>query len=333
CSGGSARLFEYDPESDQWRDHGSVVAALRSAGRHRQGEGQVKIHSRIVQAGDGWLYFASSDEEGEREDGSALPRWGSHLWRVDPATGKWQHLLSAPEALIAVAGVGRHVYALGYWGHVLYQYDTLTGATRRREIGSVGGHASRNLIADARGHVFAPRVRRDARGAVTASLVELDIELRELAATPLEGYFSAASPETHHGISALAYARDGRIAFLTSRGLLHALDPPAPGAPRSALRVRSLGWVHPSGEAYTAALFSLGDARHLAAISARQGGYDWVVLDLHTRAAVPFPLATGTLKDVLLFGSITRDNRGRAYAVGWHGAERGKLPLVLQIEP
>jgi len=142
CNGGSARPYEFDPQNDLWRDHGSVTDQLKATGAYRQGEGQIKIHSRIVPAGDGRLNFVSADEESEKADGSVLPRWDSHLWCIDPESGKWQHLMAAPEGLIAVAGVGRYVYALGYWNHVLYQYDTLTGATTRREIGSVGGHIS-----------------------------------------------------------------------------------------------------------------------------------------------------------------------------------------------
>ncbi len=331
--GGSARLYQFDPDGDTWRDHGSVTDQLKAMGRHRPGEGQVKIHSRIVAAADGLLYFASSDEEGEKEDGSAPPRWGGHLWRIDPTSGKWQHLLAAPEALIAVAGVGRYVYALGYWDHVLYQYDTLIGTTKRKLIGSVGGHISRNLVADARGHVFVPRVRRAANGALSAALVELDSELREIAATPLDAYLGKGAPEGNHGITGLAYIRDGRILFLTARGFLYSLAPPDPKAPGQARKVRGLGWIHPKGEAYAASLFSLGDSASIAAISAGQRGYEWVVMDLSTGVAAAHPIDAQGLKEVLLYGSISRDNRGRAYAVGWHAIARGKGPLVLQIEP
>jgi hypothetical protein len=67
------------------------------------------------------------DESGENSDGSRLPDSGGHLWRIGPS-GRWEHLAVAREALIAVAGGGRFVYALGYFNHVVYQYDTQTGA-------------------------------------------------------------------------------------------------------------------------------------------------------------------------------------------------------------
>ncbi|GEM_PF-6780059 len=71
--GMSAHLLEYDPDADAWRDRGAVTERLRQAGLYRKGEGQIKIHSRIVAGGDGWLYFASTDEEGERADLSRPP--------------------------------------------------------------------------------------------------------------------------------------------------------------------------------------------------------------------------------------------------------------------
>lgn len=332
-NGGSARLYEFDPVSDFWRDHGSVVDQLRAMGTYRQGEGQVKIHSRIAGAVDGMLYFSSSDEEGEKEDGSAPPKWGGHLWRINPANGKWQHLKATPEALIAVSAVGRYVYALGYWGHVVYQYDTLNGGIRRKEIGSIGGHASRNLISDARGHVFVPRTRIESNGLPSAVLVELDSDLREIAATPLDAYFGKSAPADNHGITGLAYIRDGRILFLTSRGQLYSLDAVDPKAPRSPAKLRSLGWLHPKGESYAAGLFSLGDSARVAGISAQPNGFEWVVSDLRIGVSAPFQIDTKTLTSVLLYGSITRDNAGRAYAVGWHAIPRGKGPLVVQITP
>ena len=92
----SARLFEYDPVRDQVIPRGDVISARKAAGLHTPGERQVKIHSRIVQADDGYLYFASTDEQGERPDGSAPPKWGSHLWRLKPGENVWQHLHGGP---------------------------------------------------------------------------------------------------------------------------------------------------------------------------------------------------------------------------------------------
>jgi hypothetical protein len=99
------------------------------------------------------------------------------------------------------------------------------------------------------------------------------------------------------------------------------------------LKVRGLGWIHPRGESYAASLFSLGDSASIAAIAAGQRGYEWVVMDLRSGISSAFPLDTQGLKDVLLYGSISRDTRGRAYAAGWHAISRGKGPLLLQIEP
>jgi hypothetical protein len=82
--GKSAHLMEYAPSEERWRDHGDVLGRLKAAGLYRSGMGQVKIHSKIVPGSDGWLYFASTDEEGESE--VSVPRWGGHLWRIHPGS-------------------------------------------------------------------------------------------------------------------------------------------------------------------------------------------------------------------------------------------------------
>jgi hypothetical protein len=70
--GMSAHLMQYDPESDTWKDRGAVVERLRAASLLRAGEGQIKIHSRMVTAEDGWIYFASH-RRGRRGRGRKRP--------------------------------------------------------------------------------------------------------------------------------------------------------------------------------------------------------------------------------------------------------------------
>src|SRR5229473_700087 len=156
---GSAHLFELNPDTSTFSDRGNVVAELERLGLRRPGETQMKIHSRIVQAQDGYQYFSSMDESGENEDGSKLPTWGGHLWRRGRGPG-WEHLAATREALIAVATGGPYVYALGYFNHVLYQFDTRTRRLRSVTVGSAGGHVSRNFFVDARGHAFVPRITK-----------------------------------------------------------------------------------------------------------------------------------------------------------------------------
>jgi len=326
-AGASARLLEYEPLAGAWHERGAVVERLKAAGLHREGESQVKIHSKIVPGADGWLYFASTDEAGEVA-GTVPPRWGGHLWRIHPETYGWEHLLAVPEGLVALSGVGRYVFALGYWGHVLYVYDTRTGETKRTVVGSVGGHVSRNFLADIRGHAYVPRVTAGSGGHVTAALVEYDSALRELAATPLEFYLGSGSPNANHGIVGLAYLPDGRLLFTTHRGHLYAIDPRGAGA----AAVSALGWLHREGEAYAPSLFFLGGSL-VAGVTQRGGRYDWAVFELKTRTAVATPIDTKGLQGVLLYGSISRDNAGRFYVVGWAANPTGGYrPLVLQVE-
>lgn len=324
----SAHLFEYVPATDRWHDRGSVVEELRKAGIHRRGEGQIKIHSKIVQAADGWLYFASTDEEGEEADGNALPRWGGHLWRIHPTSGRWQHLAATREGLVAVNGYARHVYALGYWNHVLYQYDTVSGGLRSTVVGSPGGHVSRNVVVDARGHAYVPRVGRSVTGQAIAELVEYDPRLRAVGVTPLAHYFGAEPPSGNHGITGLAWLSDGRLLFTTHVGHLYAIAHSGAGP----ARVDALGWFHPAGERYAPSLFALGSGSVIGGVTQRGTRFDWVVRDLAGGDARAQPLDPGYLEKVLLYGSISRDDAGRAYLAGWAAdGAGGQRPLVLRL--
>lgn len=327
--GASAHLLQYDPQSDTWHDRGAVVDQLKAAGLYRDGEAQVKIHSKIIPADDGWLYFASTDETGEDPKTGRPPRWGGHLWGIHPRTLRWQHLLAVPEGLVAASGIGRHIFALGYFGHVLYRFDTVTGEHRRVVVGSIEGHVSRNFLADVNGHAYLPRLRRLADGSTRAELVEYDSDLRELGATPLDDYLGSGSPESNHGITGLAYLADGRMAFTTHRGHLYVIEPQV-GRPA---KVTAIGWFHPDGEAYAPSLFSFRGGDLLAGVTQRAGRYQWVVFELTTRIAGAFPLDTKGLRNVLLYGSMARDDAGRFYVGGWTSRDGGEKPLVMQITP
>lgn len=338
----SARLFEYDPEIGQASNRGSVVDHLWKAGFSHIGEGQIKIHSKIIPADDGYLYFASLDEEGEMADGSKPPTWGSHLWRVHPVTHRWEHLFKAPEGLIALSGVGKWIYALGYWDHILYQYSIVSGEVKRIRVGSEGGHISRNLIADYRGHVFVPKVKyfdmSQASGKnsnetgrfLITSLIEYDQNLNAIGTTPLIHYAAGEKPAGNHGIIALTYLVDGSIVFATHQGYLYHIAPSAEGP----AKITDLGWFHPEGSAYTPSLFSFAGERYLLGLGRRKQQYDWLVYDLQTQSstAVPFNYE-GSRDRLLLYGSVTRDDDGNFYVAGRHyiqGRNRPK-PLLLQL--
>ena len=327
----SAHLFEYDPERDEIIDRGDVLSNLKSAGLYKAGEKQIKIHSRIVQADDGYLYFSSVDEEGEKGDGSAPPKWGSHLWRLYPGDNHWQHLHWVQEGLTAVAGGGRWVYALGLWNHVLYQHDTETGSLRSLTVGSEGGHMSRNLIADTRGHVFVPRV-----SGASVSLVEFDPNLNEIGATPLHNYLTGKNPGKSHGIIGLVYLADGSMAISVHGGYLYRIRPMESGPSV----VEPLGPFDPLNPNYSPSLFTYAGERYLVGVGRREPAgqsdkrrHAWLVHDLETGHSrrVDFPLDG----KALIYGSIARDFAGRFYAVGRNrdpvsGRAR---PLFLQIDP
>ena len=164
-------------------------------------------------------------------------------------------------------------------------------------------------------------------GSLFAQLVEYDSALGEIASTPLEFYLGAGSPAENHGIVGLAFLEDGNLLFTTHRGRLYRVAPRA----RASAKVTALGWFHPEGEAYAPSLFALGRSL-VAGVAYQSGRYDWVVYELTTRVSAAFPLDTKNLEELLLYGSISRDDRGRCYVGGW-AADRsnGHRPVVLQL--
>jgi hypothetical protein len=333
----SAHLVEYVPESGQVFDRGDVTTQLQLSRVGRPGERQMKIHSRIIQGADGHLYFTSMDEEGEHEDGSRLPTWGSHIWRLRLPTHRWEHLLAAPEGLIAIAVAGHRVYGLGYFDHVLYQYDAATSQVRSVHVGSVGGHISRNFFVDPRGHIYVPRLRRgpSAPRRLTATLVELNADLEVVDETPLRHYLGT-SLEDCHGIVGFQYLADGSIAFVTHVGYLYRVLPfdSGPGI------VAEQGWFHPDGEAYAPTLFSPDGQRYLMGVGRRANPtgarWQWLVHDLQAKSSRAVLLRlpqrfAGTDPDLLLYGSITRDNDGSFYVAGALTSNPPSKPLALQL--
>lgn len=347
----SAHLFEYDPSLDQFTDRGDVVSQLSLAGILRKGEHQAKIHSRIVQGLDRYLYFSSMDEEGEHEDGSQLPRWGGHLWRMSLDTHKWEHLLATPEALIAAGAGDRFIYALGYFGHVLFQFDTKSRAVKRSPIGSVRGHVSRNFVVDYRGHAYVPRVRGEiealGRPALNVSLVELGTDLQEVKATALEPeHYFEGSPTDTHGITGLQEMADGSWYFTTHVGFLYHIQPP----PRSsevdhaAATVTRVGWLHPNGAMYVASLFTTDGADTLLALShnvigqGATGRYQWLTFELKTGVSRVAPFVVASLDEAVtsrssFYGSSTRDAQGHHYVVGVTPTGTRTVPIVLRVTP
>lgn len=345
----SAHLIEYVPETGRFTDRGNVVEELRRADVLRRGEQQAKIHSKIIEGADGYLYFASMDEDGENPDGSQLPTWGGHLWRMSLRTHRWQHLLATKEALIAAGGAGRYVYALGYFGHVLYQYDTETNRTARIEVGSVDGHISRNFLVDRRGHVFVPRLAAEPAGArpgpgrrVDVTLVEFGTNLLERRSTSLlpEHDLGSDNPTNAHGIVGLQEMADGSIYFTTHAGYLFRIVPPsadAAGIGQSVpAEVTGVSWLHPDGPSYPASLFTSDGRTAISSLARRhRRPWEWVTCQVPSLACSTATLVVpgrdeAALNRTLLYGSATRDAAGGHYLVGVGNDAR---PVILRVRP
>lgn len=342
----SARLWRYKPDEDRFDDMGAVNLKLREMGIARVDrfpETQMKIHSKIFEVGDGRIYFSSQDEHDEAYDGSRNALFGGRLFSMDLKTGNWDCVATTPEGLIAVAGGNRYVCALGYFGHVLYQYDTQQKTSKSVRVGTVGGHVSRNLFVDEREHVFAVRLEKAEERAgpgiswvgatpVKATLVEFDTELNELKQSPLDDYQPTLDTGSH-GITGYACLLSGDIVFVTHTGALWKLSK-AVGEPSRNLE--RLGWMHPEGPGECESLFSPIGERYVSGFVVHGKRYQWVVYDIQKRRSVSLQLdpesqAILEIPGLGIYGCDTLDNQHRAYVAGWRKIPRGNGPCIIKL--
>jgi hypothetical protein len=341
----TARLFRYAPKEERFEDLGSVNNQLDRLKLRKTDpfpETQMKIHSKIFDAGDGRIYFSSQDEHEESSDGSKNALFGGRLFSMDINSKQWECPLATSEGLIATAAGPRYVYCLGYFGHVVYQYDTKKRSVRSIALGTYRGHASRNLFIDHREHCYAIRLKEysgsetsgvstinDVR--VRASLVELDTELGEAAEWPLDDYQPSDSLDSH-GITGFAKLTDGNIVFVTHSGALWRL---VVGGKSS--KLERLGWVHPEGPAACESLFApTGKDYVMGFTQLASGPYEWFVFDLKNKRSTILRLSmdsrdTLSQPTLLVYGCDTLDDAGRVYVTGWKRSGNDFVPVVFQL--
>ena len=342
----SAHLLRYDPSTGKSVDLGGINSVLTRLGIRRTidyDETQMKIHSKIFQAADGNVYFSSQDEHDEKGDGSGNARFGGRLFALDPRNDQWTCILTAPEGLIAAACERRHVYAMGYFGNVIYRYDTKTKETRSIKLGTMGGHVSRNIFVDANEHLFAARLTpgssindpgttRVGTSLVRSTLVELDPELEIVHEWPLEDYAPTLDTDSH-GITGFCRLSGGDIVFITHSGAIWLLKSDVVGDQR----LQRLGWMHHEGPAYVASLFSPLGERFVGGFVQTNGAYEWVIYDIEQRASTRLRLAQQDQRiletpGLLLYGCDTLDRNANAYVVGWKRIPRGYGPIAIRME-
>jgi hypothetical protein len=312
----SAHLVEYDPATDTAVDRGNVLEELKRVGLLRDGETQRTIQTRIVQVQD-FLYFASTDQQGQTDGDSTPPAFGGHLWRMRLSDRRWEHLLRTPEALVAVAASARDVYALGYFDHVLYRYDVVTGDAASCKVGKLSGHVSHNLFVDGRGDVHVPRLDRFGKSTLSASLVEFDGSLREIATLRMEHYLEA-DLQNSRGIVAFHPVGERDVVFATGAGRLYRLVVPQ----RGDSHLEDLGPYDTSFTREITTMFLDDAGRSVWGVvdSGQSGRVDLITRSLTHPSSSLLPLPYGNHLEFpgrpRLYGSVTRDRQGWAYVVG-----------------
>jgi len=321
----TAYLYQYNPLTEKTILQSDVITELKRAGLYREGMGQNKIHSKFYQANDGYIYFSSLDEAGE--DDGVNPTWGGHLWRKKPHLLQWEHILSTDEALVAVNTNGRYVYTLGYWDHVLYQYDTQTNKVKRIVVGSVSTHVSRNFLVDENGHAFVPSLKENDYNEIEAYLNEYDPSLRLVNSYVMPQY-KQDKIKHHHGIVGYTSMENGDIFFTTSEGGLYQLELNS----KNNNKLVYQGDMHPNGNAYIPSLYTFSGEDFLLGLT-KKNGLEWIVFDTKSKLSATFKMSQNTLNSPDFWGTVTKDNDGNFIAGGWHKTNDGKkhVPLLIKM--
>jgi hypothetical protein len=323
----TAYLYQYNPTTLKTVIQSDVLTELKRAGIYREGMGQNKIHSKIYQANDGYLYFSSLDEAGEDE--GVNPTWGGHLWRKKPNASQWEHIISTEEALVAVNTNGRYVYTLGYWDHVLYQFDTKTQKTARIVVGSVSTHVSRNFLVDENGHVFVPSLKENDYNEIEVYLNEYDTQLKLIGQYPMPNY-KQDKIKHHHGIVGYTSMENGDILFTTSDGGLYQLKLNT----TDEHKLVSHGDMHPDGKAYTASLFTFAGEDFITGLANVKGkGHYWLIFDIASSTSISVKINVEHLNSPGFWGTLTKDNSGSFYLGGWQKTIDGKkhVPALIKM--
>ena len=326
----TAFLYQYSPHSNSLIKQSDVISQLKKAGLYTDGISQNKLHSKFYQADDGYLYFTSFDEQGENGKKGILPIHGGHIWRKKPNDVDWKHILTTKEALIAVNTDGRFVYALGYWGHVLYQYDTKTQVTNQIRVGAINGHISRNFLVSQNGHVFVPKVEISANKTLIVNLNEYDSALNLVASTPLEHYLYD-NEHSQHGIVSYINMKNGDIYFVTAVGALYKISSTSNNRHQVSFEV-FLSETNEVG-GYFPSLFSINGENFLVAFGKLPNSkrYSWLVYETSTKTTATYDLKDFGKKH-LLYGSVTRDDLGNFYVVGVDTTNKRKhKPVILKL--
>ena len=324
--------MEYDPDSDRVTDRGDVLGELRQSGLLRPGESPGRDpHPR--RAGGGRLPLLRLRKRDAADTGRA-GGGGSHLWRLRPPDGRWEHLLRGARR-VGRRGLRRAVRLRA--GPPRPRPVPVRAARRGTSapLGSAGRRRLRPnaLLADHRGHVYVPRLGDPAGVAMT--LVEFNPDLAR--------WRSCRSTGPGRPRASRAPGR-GRSRWPTGRwspsptGGFSTASPRARGTGRPASR-RSARSTR-KGDANVFSLASPDGRRYLMGLARRPARRGRPLRMARLRPAGE-PAGrrprndrrrrrprTGRPRPA---GSITRDDAGRFYVGGSYRRDDAARPLLLQV--
>jgi hypothetical protein len=332
--GGNVAVFKYDPALDRMSFLNDLQSVSTAAGNWLATENQQKVHTRLIEGGDGRVYFATHDNSW----GNLSDHRGTHFYAIendqisDLSVNTTQYLdkdMQTVEGSIGVhvenygtigmemaPGIPGIIYGITYGEGYLYQLKLGTGAIRM--IARTGrGHNEgiiRNLAVDLDGNAYVPvrgatngEIRifkydnaQDSWGDTGKSYMDGFLAVKD---SDKSGWLLHVYPKARDMAYFIAY--DGKVyRFTFETGLLE-----------------YLGILEANPNPRVNNLILSDDGKRLYALVYRYGGTSenkFVEFDLETGLArtIESRIALYGTRD-LIFGGFAKDRLGHAYMVGW----------------
>jgi hypothetical protein len=215
---GQSRLYEYDPAAKTLR----MVANIRDAVADPN-VAAGKLHSRIDEGNDGWLYFVTYWGRDPEDAEWAAGFKGSALVRFDPRTGECENLgLPAPGQGLPSSRLDARrmvLYACSIPGNEFLAYDLGACKVRYRGSGDIL-QGNRHVMLDAAGKAyFSTKSGALARYDLDANTVRIT-----KAVLPASVALAAAGKSDSLRASAEPTV-DGIVYGITTSGMLFVFDP------------------------------------------------------------------------------------------------------------
>ena len=332
--GGNVAVFKYDPALGRMSFLNDLQSVSTAAGNWLPSENQQKVHTRLIEGGDGRIYFATHDNSW----GDLADHRGTHFYMIendqitDLSVNTPQYLdkdMQTVEGSIGVhvenygtigmemaPGTPGIIYGITYGEGYLYRLDLGTGGIRMLARTGRGYDKGiiRNLAVDLDGNAYVP-VRGDSTGEIRIFKYDnTEDSWGDTGKSYIDGFLAVDDFEKSGWVLHVYPKARDMAYFIAYDGKVYRFT-------FGTETLEYLGILEANPNPHVHNLILSGDGKRLYALVYRYGGSSG-------NKFVEFNLETGLARTIesritlygsrdLIFGGFAKDRLGHAYMVGW----------------